>query len=116
MRSWHGGTKQFSLPAPINTRAQAVAMNLTVSNTVDAGFFTLYAAQTPRREVSNLNVTASGQTVANHAICRISNAGVVQAAQTSDGGTSTTRSSTRSSAGFTTMGDGVVMAFPHGGV
>ena len=76
MRSWHGGTKQFSLPAPINTRAQAVAMNLTVSNTVDAGFFTLYAAQTPRREVSNLNVTASGQTVANHAICRISNAGV----------------------------------------
>jgi len=76
MRSWHGGTKQFSLPAPINTRAQAVAMNLTVSNTVDAGFFTLYAAQTARREVSNLNVTASGQTVANHAICRISNAGV----------------------------------------
>lgn len=76
MRSWHGGTTQFALPAPINTRAQAVAMNLTVSNTVDAGFFTLHAAQTVRREVSNLNVTGSGQTVANHAICRISNAGV----------------------------------------
>jgi len=76
MRSWHGGTKQFSLPAPINTRAPAVAMNLTVGSTVDAGFFTLYAAQNSRREVSNLNVTASGQTVANHAICRISNAGV----------------------------------------
>ncbi len=76
MRSWHGGTKQFSLPAPINTRAQAIAMNLTVSATVDAGFFTVYAAQTPRREVSNLNVTGSGQTVANHAITRISTAGV----------------------------------------
>jgi hypothetical protein len=76
LRSWHGGTKQFELPAPINTRAQAIAMNLTVTGTVDAGFFTLYAAQTPRREVSNLNVTASGQTVANHAITRISNAGV----------------------------------------
>jgi sortase (surface protein transpeptidase) len=76
MRSWHGGTKQFSLPAPINTQAQAIAMNLTVSNTVDAGFFTVYAAQTPRRDVSNLNVTSSGQTVANHAITRISNAGV----------------------------------------
>lgn len=76
MRSWHGGTKQFGLPAPINTRAQAIAMNLTVTATVDAGFFTVYAAQTPRREVSNLNVTGSGQTVANHAISRISTAGV----------------------------------------
>lgn len=76
MRSWNGGTKQFALPAPINTRAQAIAMNLTVTGTVDAGYFTLYAAQTPRREVSNLNVTASGQTVANHAISSISTAGV----------------------------------------
>ncbi len=76
LRSWHGGTKQFALPAPINTRAQAIAMNLTVTSTVDAGYFTVYAAQTPRREVSNLNVTGSGQTVANHAICRISNVGV----------------------------------------
>jgi LPXTG-site transpeptidase (sortase) family protein len=76
MRVWHGSTKQFSLPAPINQRAQAIAMNLTVTGTVDPGFFTLYAAQTPRREVSNLNVTASGQTIANHAICRISTAGV----------------------------------------
>ncbi len=76
LRSWHGGTKEFALPAPINTRAQAIAMNLTVTSTVDAGFFTLFAARTPRLEVSNLNVTGSGQTVANHAICRISNVGV----------------------------------------
>jgi hypothetical protein len=76
MRVWHRSTKQFSLPAPINTRAQAIAMNLTVTSTVDPGFFTLFAAQTPLREVSNLNVTASGQTIANHAICRTSNAGV----------------------------------------
>jgi hypothetical protein len=76
MRVWHRSIKQFALPAPINTRAQAIAMNLTVTSTVDPGFFTLFAAQTPLREVSNLNVTASGQTIANHAICRISNAGV----------------------------------------
>ncbi len=76
MRVWHRSTKQFSLPSPINTRAQAIAMNLTVTGTVDPGFFTLFAAQTPRLEVSNLNVTASGQTIANHAICRISNVGV----------------------------------------
>lgn len=76
MRVWHGSTVQFGLPAPINTRAQAVAMNLTVTGTVDAGFYTLYAAQTPRYEVSNLNVTTSGQTIANHAICRISDLGI----------------------------------------
>ena len=76
MRVWHRSVKQFSLPAPIKTRAQAIAMNLTVSNTVDAGFFTLFAAQTSTPNASNLNVTASGQTIANHAITRISTAGV----------------------------------------
>ena len=76
MRVWNGGTRQFGLPAPINARAQAVAMNLTVTATVGAGYYTLYAAQTARREVSNLNVTGTGQTIANHAICRISTSGV----------------------------------------
>jgi len=76
MRVWHRSVKQFTLPTPIKTRAQAVAMNLTVSNTVDAGFFTLFAAQTTTPNASNLNVTGSGQTVANHAITRISTAGV----------------------------------------
>jgi hypothetical protein len=76
LRSWNGWTRQFGLPAPINTSAQAVAMNLTVSNTIGAGFFTLFAAQTRRTEVSNLNVTVSGQTIANHAICRISDVGI----------------------------------------
>ena len=40
------------------------------------GYFTLFAAQTPRYEVSNLNVTGPGQTIANHAITRISDRGV----------------------------------------
>lgn len=76
MRVWNGGTRQFALPAPINTRAQAVATNLTVTGTVGAGYYTMYAAQTVRREVSNLNVTRTGQTIANHAISRISRAGL----------------------------------------
>lgn len=76
LRSWNGWTREFGLPAPIDTRAQAVAMNLTVTNTIGPGYFTLFAAQTPRFEVSNLNVTGAGQTIANHAITRISNRGV----------------------------------------
>ena len=76
LRSWDGWTTQFELPAPINTQAQAIAMNLTTTGTANAGFFTLFAAQTPRYEVSNLNVTGPGQTIANHAITRISDRGV----------------------------------------
>jgi len=75
-RVWQRGTTQFELPASFRTRAQAIAMNLTVTGTIDAGFFTVFAAQTPRSEVSNLNVTGSDQTVANHAVTRISTAGV----------------------------------------
>ncbi|MCJ7780390.1 MAG: sortase, partial [Acidimicrobiia bacterium] len=76
LRSWDGWTTQFALPAPINTQAQAIAMNLTTTATANAGYFTLFAAQTPRNEVSNLNVTGPGQTIANHAITRISDRGV----------------------------------------
>lgn len=75
-RVWDGGTKSFTLPAPIASRAQAVAMNLTVTGTLrSGGYFTLQAARTPRYEVSNLNAEP-GETVANHAITRISTAGV----------------------------------------
>jgi sortase (surface protein transpeptidase) len=76
MRLWNGWTTEFGLPAPINTQAQAIAMNLTATSTAGWGYFTLFAARTPRREVSNLNVTGAGQTIANHAITRISDVGV----------------------------------------
>ena len=75
-RLWGGWTRAFTLPAPINTRAQAVAMNLTATRSGGWGYFTLYAAQTIRGTVSNLNVNGPDQTIANHAICRISNQGV----------------------------------------
>ncbi len=75
-RLWNGWTRAFTLPAPINTRAQAVAMNLTATRSGGWGYFTLYPAQTIRGSVSNLNVNGPGQTIANHAICRISNLGV----------------------------------------
>jgi hypothetical protein len=77
LRSWNGWTRQFGLPALISTRAQAVALNLTVTSTLGTGgYLTLHPAQQPRREVSNLNVDGPGQTVANHAISRISDRGL----------------------------------------
>ncbi len=75
-RLWNGWTRSFTLPAPISSRAQAIVMNLTATRTGGWGFFTLYAAQTNRGNVSNLNVTGKDQTIANHAIVRLSNAGV----------------------------------------
>ncbi len=75
-RLWNGWTRGFTLPAPINSRAQAIVMNLTATRTGGWGYFTLYAAQTARGNVSNLNVTGKDQTIANHAIVRLSTAGV----------------------------------------
>lgn len=75
-RVWPGGTVAFGLPADIAGRARAVAVNLTVSSSIGPGYFTPYAAQTPRRFVSALNVVRSGQTIANHTFSKVSTAGV----------------------------------------
>jgi hypothetical protein len=75
-RVWPGGTVTFRLPSAMAQRAQAVAMNLTVTSSIGAGYFTPYAAQTPRRLVSALNVIRPGQTIANHTISKASTAGV----------------------------------------
>lgn len=75
-RVWPGGTATFALPESIAAKASAVAMNLTVTSTIKPGFFTAYAARTPRRVVSSLNVIRPGQTVANHAFSKVSTAGV----------------------------------------
>ena len=65
-------------------RAQAVAVNLTVTEARGPGYFTGYAARTPMPVASNLNATESGQTIANHAILRTSTSGV--AVYTQSGG------------------------------
>jgi hypothetical protein len=75
-RLWPGWTRATTLPSPINSKAQAVVVNLTVTQTMNRGFFTMLAAQTPRYEVSNLNATGAAQTIANHAVVRASNRGI----------------------------------------
>jgi hypothetical protein len=76
MRVWPGGTVAFGLPAGIAGQARAVAMNLTATSSIGPGYFTPYAAQTPRRLFSTLNVVRAGQTVANHTFSKVSTAGV----------------------------------------
>jgi len=75
-RVWPGGTVAFVLPSGIAQRARAAAMNLTVTSSIGPGFFTPYAAQTPRRLVSALNVVRAGQTIANHTFSKASTAGI----------------------------------------
>ncbi len=53
---------------PWTVEASAVVVNLTAVDTSGAGHFTLYPAGSARPEVSNLNATAAGETVADHAI------------------------------------------------
>ena len=56
--------------------AQAAAINLTTTQTRGAGYFTAYPARTVTPNASNLNATRIMQTIANHAIVRVSTAGV----------------------------------------
>jgi hypothetical protein len=62
----------FGLPA---TGVGAVVVNATVTQTVGAGFFSLWPARTYRPNASSLNATRAGQTIANHVITPVSTAG-----------------------------------------
>ena len=55
--------------------AEAVALNLTATDSSRSGFFTAHASGRPRPETSNLNVTAGAQTIANHTIVPVSTSG-----------------------------------------
>lgn len=76
LREWPGGTVTFALPSTMARKARTVAMNLAVTSTIGPGYFTTYAARTPRRVVSSLNAIRAGQTVANHTFTNVSTAGV----------------------------------------
>ncbi|WP_395160242.1 sortase domain-bontaining protein [Ilumatobacter sp.] len=80
-RLWPGWSRAFTLPNgrsgfPVTGKALGLAMNLTSVNSMNVGFVTVLGAQTVRREVSNLNISRVGQTVANHVITPVSTKGV----------------------------------------
>ncbi len=57
------------------TGVAAVVVNATVTNTNNAGFFTLWPSGTIRPVVSNLNGEHASQTIANHATLPVTEAG-----------------------------------------
>jgi LPXTG-site transpeptidase (sortase) family protein len=75
-RLWPGWTRSFTLPSTMSSKASAVATNLTVTETMNRGYFSMFAAQTVRRESSTLNAGGPGQTLANHAISAVTSKGV----------------------------------------
>lgn len=80
-RLWPGWTRPFAIPAnssgfPAAAALSGLAMNVTSVASMNAGYITVLPAQTPRRIVSNLNISRPGQTVANHVVTQVSTKGV----------------------------------------
>ncbi len=62
----------------IGVDATAVVVNLTATESAGAGFVTAWPAGSPRPEVSNLNLTAAGQTRPNLAIIPVGTGGAIE--------------------------------------
>jgi len=71
---WGGSTYEFYTGNTISGISAAV-MNLTGTSPWDAGYVTAYPAGFARPLSSNLNITGWPQTIANHAIVRVSTHG-----------------------------------------
>ena len=77
-----GAGRVFSLPVAGELRVpasgvSAVTMNLTMTNTLEAGFLEAFPSQTPRpNPYSSVNAIRSGQTVGNHAVVAINAGGI----------------------------------------
>jgi hypothetical protein len=75
MPTWGGSTLEFSVLPPVST-VSAVAVNITGTQSMIGGFVTAFPAGVGRPTASNLNVDTWDQTIANHAIVRVSNRGL----------------------------------------
>ena len=75
MPTWGGSTLEFPVLGP-DSQVSAVAVNLTGTQSLLSGFVTAFPAGLARPTSSNLNVDTWDQTVANHAIVRVSNRGM----------------------------------------
>jgi hypothetical protein len=75
MPTWGGSTLEFDVFGPAG-QVSAAAINITGTQSMLGGFVTAFPAGVPRPTASNLNVDTWDQTVANHAIVRVSNRGI----------------------------------------
>jgi len=72
---WGNSTYEFTTGQAPTLPVAAVAMNLTGTRPWTNGFVTAHPAGIPRPNSSNLNITGWPQTIANHAIVRVSTRG-----------------------------------------
>jgi hypothetical protein len=70
-RLWPGWTIVGAIPGDGATGGSAAVVNLTGANSRAPGFLTISGARLPAPGTSNLNFSAGGQVVANHAITPI---------------------------------------------
>ena len=75
MPTWGGSTLEFSV-LPTVAQVSAVAVNITGTESMVSGFVTAFPAGVGRPKASNLNVDTWDETIANHAIVRVSNRGL----------------------------------------
>ncbi len=71
---WNGSAFEFDIGSP-GSPVSAVALNITATDPWEAGFVTAYPAGAVRPSTSSLNLVKVGQTIANHAITRVTNRG-----------------------------------------
>lgn len=75
-RLWPHWVVGAAVPGEAGYAAQAIVGNVTAVEARDPGYFTVFAADTALREVSNLNADVVDQTIANHFISRVSTHGI----------------------------------------
>ena len=72
---WGGSTFEIPVLGP-DSQVSAVAVNITGTQSMISGFVTAFPAGVSRPTASNLNLDTWDETVANHAIVRVSNRGM----------------------------------------
>lgn len=75
-RLWDGGSREFDVSGITGGPVAAVAANVTMTDTEDAGFLVASAARTEPPATSSVNAVSAQRTVANAAIVGVSTAGI----------------------------------------
>ena len=70
-----GGSRVVAMPGNVPPDATAVVVNITITDG-NAGYWTAYAAGTPRPSTSNVNIDVGGRIVPNQAVVPVSPAGI----------------------------------------
>ena len=76
MPTWGGSTLEFPVLGGPAGQVSAAAINITGTQSMIGGFVTAFPSGVARPKASNLNLDTWDETIANHAIVRVSNRGI----------------------------------------